>query len=285
MKISFIGAGKVGFSLGKFFAEGGIPVTGFYSRHRESAQEAALFCGAKSYDTLEMIIQESDALILTVPDGMITSVYQELRQFDISEKQICHCSGAMTAREAFPGLMETGAYGYSIHPLFPISNKFTAYRELSGAFFCLEGEGPQLDFWRELLESLGAKTQMISGDDKIRYHAACAISSNLMCALVQESLELLEQCGFSRELALLALAPLMRSNLEHIISDGPAGALTGPLERGDVVTVEKHMECFSTEQEREMYRLLSKKLLAIAGQKHPERKYGPMEALLEKEIV
>ena len=104
MKIGFIGAGKVGFSLGKFFAEGGVPVTGYYSRHRESAQEAALFCGAKSYDTLEMIIQESDALILTVPDGVITSVYQELRQFELSEKQICHCSGAMTAREAFPGL-------------------------------------------------------------------------------------------------------------------------------------------------------------------------------------
>ena len=43
MKIGFIGAGKVGFSLGQFFVQGGLPVTGYYSRHRGSAQEAAAF--------------------------------------------------------------------------------------------------------------------------------------------------------------------------------------------------------------------------------------------------
>lgn len=36
-KIGFIGAGKVGVSLGKFFREGGLPVTGYYNRHREAA--------------------------------------------------------------------------------------------------------------------------------------------------------------------------------------------------------------------------------------------------------
>ena len=51
MKIGFIGAGKVGFSLGRFFVQGGIPVTGYYSRHRESAVEAAAFTGTEQYDT------------------------------------------------------------------------------------------------------------------------------------------------------------------------------------------------------------------------------------------
>ena len=41
MKTGFIGAGKVGFSLGKMFAESGLPLTGYYSRQREAAQEAA----------------------------------------------------------------------------------------------------------------------------------------------------------------------------------------------------------------------------------------------------
>ena len=155
MKIGFIGAGKVGFSLGQFFVQGGLPVTGYYSRHRGSAQEAAAWTGTKQYESLESLARASDALFLTVPDGAIASVFAQLREFDLAGKQICHCSGALTAREAFPGVEETGAGHYSIHPLFPLCDKTVAWRELPGAFFCLEGRGPHLDWWAERLASLG----------------------------------------------------------------------------------------------------------------------------------
>ena len=135
MLAGFVGAGKVGFSLGKFMTENGIQVTGYYSRHQGSAQEAALFTSTKQYDSLMSLVQDSDALFLTVPDGMIPLVFTQLREYGLTGKQICHCSGAMTAREAFPGVADTGAYHYSIHPLFPVSSKYTAYRELPGAFF------------------------------------------------------------------------------------------------------------------------------------------------------
>ena len=151
MKIGFIGAGKVGFSLGKFFSEGGITVTGYYSRHRESAEEAAAFTETKSYASLADIAKESDALFLTVPDGEITSVYEKLKSIGISDKQICHTSGALSAEEAFPQIKEYGAYGYSIHPLFPISSKKESYKELGDAFFCLEGDGPDLSLWKDRL--------------------------------------------------------------------------------------------------------------------------------------
>lgn len=282
MKIGFIGAGKVGFSLGRFFVQGGIPVTGYWSRRRESAQEAALFTGTNHYDTLEALVQESDALFLTVPDGAISSVFERLRELEISGKQICHCSGALTAGEAFPGIGRTGAHGYSIHPLFPISSKREAYRELAGAFFCLEGDGPHLAQWQELLRSLGLTVQVIHGEAKVRYHAACAIASNLVCALAQESLDLLETCGFSQEMALRALAPLMRSNLEHLLQTGPMDALTGPVERCDAATVAKHLACLPGGGERALYRAASQKLVEIAARKHPERDYRPLEELLKK---
>ena len=128
MKIGFIGAGKVGFSLGQFFVQGGLPVTGYYSRHRGSAQEAAAWTGTKQYESLESLVRASDALFLTVPDGAIASVFAQLREFDLAGKQICHCSGALTAREAFPGVEETGAGHYSIHPLFPLCDKTVAWR-------------------------------------------------------------------------------------------------------------------------------------------------------------
>ena len=168
MKIGFIGAGKVGFSLGQFFVQGGLPVTGYYSRHRGSAQEAAAWTGTKQYESLESLVRASDALFLTVPDGAIASVFAQLREFDLAGKQICHCSGALTAREAFPGVEETGAGHYSIHPLFPLCDKTVAWRELPGAFFCLEGHGPHLDWWAERLASLGARVRILPSRGKKR---------------------------------------------------------------------------------------------------------------------
>ena len=138
MKIGFIGAGKVGFSLGKFFVNGSIPVTGYYSRHPESARAAAEFTGTRQYENVAEIVKDSDAIFVTVPDGQIQSVYELLRNMQISQKQICHCSGAMTTKEAFYDLDVHGAYGYSIHPLFPVSSKYDTYKKMSDAFFALK---------------------------------------------------------------------------------------------------------------------------------------------------
>ncbi|MCH5325154.1 MAG: DUF2520 domain-containing protein [Eubacterium sp.] len=280
-KIGFIGAGKVGFSLGKLFAEGDITVTGYYSRRREDAQQAATFTGTKQYDGIEELIHDSDVLFLTVPDGEITAVWETLKNFEITNKIICHCSGAMTVSGAFPDIDGHGAYGYSIHPLFPVNNKLTAYKELAGAFFCLEGDGRYMKEWQTLFASLGVRTQIISAENKAKYHAACAISSNLVCALVQESLDLLAGCGFSEENAIQALAPLINSNIQHIINDGVISALTGPVERCDTDTVAKHLSCLPTESEREMYRYTSLKLLETARRKNPDRDYSDMENILK----
>jgi predicted short-subunit dehydrogenase-like oxidoreductase (DUF2520 family) len=281
MRIGLIGAGKVGFTLGKWFVQGGIPVTGYYSRHRESAQAAAQFTGTTQYDDPEALLRDSDAVFLTVPDGEIPSVFQKLRAFELRGKHICHCSGALTVGDAFPDIGQTGAYGYSIHPLFPISSRHESYRELAGAFFCLEGDEKHLSEWETLLTRLGASVQIIPAEQKARYHAACAIASNLVCALVQESLELLVSCGFSEDRALAALTPLLRSNLTHILESGPVEALTGPVERCDTATVEKHLKCLPSEEERTLYRAASAKLVSMAQQKHPERDYSSMNTLLK----
>lgn len=283
MKIGFIGAGKVGFSLGKLFSKGGLQVIGYYSRHKESAEAAAKFTESNCYDDPGRLVGDCDAVFLTVPDGVITEVFDKLKDYDLTGRQICHCSGSMTAQEAFPGIEQAGAEGYSIHPLFPVSDRYASYRELKGAFFCIEGNGGHLNEWKERLESLGPQVQIIPSGQKVLYHAACAIASNLVCALVQESLDLLEDCGFTRAYALQAISPLLRSNMEHIISDGPAGALTGPMERNDVGTVRSHLRAFPTPEDKELYCAVSKKLLETAQEKHPETDYAEMKKVLGKE--
>lgn len=279
-KIGFIGAGKVGVSLGKFFRKGGLTVTGYYNRHREAAQAAAEFTESRCFDSAQAVAEASDAIFLTVPDNQIQAVYESLCGLDLRGKKICHCSGALSAEEAFPDVADLGATGYSIHPLFPVSDKWASYKELGSAFFCVEGTGP-LDFWVKTLESLGAKVQEISGDAKVKYHAACVFSSNLVCALVDTGLNLLQECGFTEAGAREALAPLALSNMKHLLEDGPVQALTGPVERGDSETVRKHLSVLGDGPEAALYRAASEALISIAERKNPDRDYAGLRRILE----
>ena len=113
----------------------------------------------------------------------------------------------------------------------------------------------------------------------MKYHCAAAICSNQVIALIQESLDLLSECGFDEESALSALAPIITGNVAHIVKDGTAGSLTGPVERGDTDTVKKHLNCLN-EEDRLLYRLLSRKLLSVGKKKNPQRDYSRLESLL-----
>lgn len=280
MKIGFIGAGKVGFSLGKFLAEKGVQVTGYYNRHQETAQEAAEFTDSKCFESISMLARESDTIFITVADGAINSVYEQLKKFKITGKHICHCSGSMTAIEAFPDIEKFNAFGYSIHPLFPISDKYTTYKKLQDAFFCIEGSIEHLEMWKNFLGDMGMNVREISSESKAKYHAACAISSNLVCGLIYESTQLLAQCGFDKDDGLKALEPLITANIAEALRVGPIEALTGPVERCDTETVRKHLKCFDTENEKAMYSAVSDKLVDIAELKHPERDYTELKNVL-----
>ena len=278
MKVGFIGAGKVGFTLGKYFAMHDVEVVGYFSKSAESAKKAADFTSTAAYDSRSELIKACDMLFLTVPDGCITAVYSEIRD-SIRGKIVCHSSGALTADAAFPDIEEAGACGYSVHPLFAVSDAYHAYEELADVFFALEGSDKQLDEVKRFLTEAKLNVQLIRSESKTMYHCAASIASNLVVALAYQSMSMLGGCGFSEEAARKALAPLMRGNMEHILHDGPVAALTGPVERADCGTVSKHLACLGTE-ERELYRLVSKKLVEVAEKKHPERDYTSVKQIL-----
>ena len=278
MKIGFIGAGKVGVSLGKYFSENGMEILGYFSRTERSAREAAEFTGSELFLSPEQLIIGSDAVFLTVTDGAIKDTYLSLPKELLKGKQLCHCSGAMSAEEAFPNISDFGAKGTSIHPLFPISSKTESYMELRNAFFCIEG-GCAAE-WSAILSDMGNPTRIITSDIKNRYHAACSVASNLVCGLMAESAELLEQCGFTEEEALSALEPLAMSNMKRIFTVGPTAALTGPVERNDVSTIKKHIACINGGNDSDIYRAVSKKLTEMAKERHPQADYTEMEKLL-----
>lgn len=278
MKIGFIGAGKVGFTMGKYLTERGEHVTGYYSRSPHTAQEAAEFTDSRHYLSMEELAKDSDALFLTVPDGAIVSVWEQLKVLPIQNKLIIHCSGAMSSA-VFSDIGRCHAYGYSIHPLLAVNDKYNSYRELSGAFFTMEGDKAYLLKLKEMFEGFGNTVETIRAEDKVRYHAAAAMASNLYVGLVSLCEDLLCGCGFSAENAHTALSPLIRGNTENIVNYGTEKALTGPVERNDTATVRKHLSELSGES-RDVYRVLSKQVLKVAKRKHPEQDYTIMEGEL-----
>lgn len=279
MRIGFIGAGKVGFSLGKYFVEHQISVSGYYSRTLQSAMEAAEFTKTTYYSTLKELVTDSEVLFITVSDSAIRSVWDQLKTLHISDKMICHCSGVLSS-QIFSDIAEYQCLGYSIHPLLAVSSKLHSYQELSNAIFTIEGQEEGLLDMKKLIEDCGNQVIEIFPQEKIRYHAAAVLSSNLVLGLIETAIEELMTCGFSKEEAKQALLPLVCGNVEHLKSQSIEEALTGPVERCDIKTVEQHLSKLEGDN-KEIYRLLSKKASAIAQRKYENREYKEMEELLQ----
>lgn len=279
MKVGFIGAGKAGFSLGKYLRMHGTPVSGYYSKHDISAKQAAEFTNTGTFDSLEQIVQQSDFLWITTPDQEIVPVWEQLRKLPLAKKCVGHCSGCLSS-SVFAGRDQLGVYGVSVHPLAAFCDREHSYTALRDAVFTVEGDETVLPRLSEWLRGMGNPVQVMDSEKKSLYHCAAVTVSNHVTALFQTAAGMLEACGFDREQAGQALLPLLKNNCENLIETGLPGALTGPVERGDQQTIAAHLEqlCAS---DAALYRSLSARLLPVAQAKHPERDYSSLQRMME----
>ena len=278
-RIGFIGAGKVGSSLGKYFSDSGT-VKGYNSRSVQSAHFAAEFTSSKCYGSTQELVCDCDVIFITTPDDVISIVWEDLKKLPISGKMICHCSGSLSSA-VFSGIEETGAYGLSVHPLQAISDKENSVHLLKDCVFTVEGDERKIAEIKSFLESFGNTVKTISAKDKTLYHAAAVFVSNLPIALTQIGTDILKRCGFDDESARKALAPLIVGSANNAAQKGAVRALTGPVERGDAETVSAHLGAIN-EAEKEVYLLLTNKLVDIASEKNPTRDYTKLVKILEE---
>lgn len=281
MNIGIVGAGKMGFTIGKHLVTKKVSMMnsdnstrhinydliGYYSKNYESAKEAALFTESKSFKSLNELIEICDTIFLTVPDGQITAIVDELSRLDcdLSGKIICHTSGALTS-SVFSG-MNDQVLGYSVHPIYAVNSKMESYKNFSNSFITIEGDARSIDKITDLFCTLGHRVKVISDKDKAKYHCAAVFASNLVISVYSTAIRLLEDCGFEKDEAGRALVPLFANNAENIINVGAYKALTGPVERCDDLTIKKHLDCLD-DDDKELYSLLTKQLIDIAIKKH-----------------
>jgi predicted short-subunit dehydrogenase-like oxidoreductase (DUF2520 family) len=160
-----------------------------------------------------------------------------------------------------------------MHPLQTFPSAEAAIEKLPGTFFFCEGDAGGLVVIETLIRDIGGSpVRMESGGErKVLYHAGAVMVCNHLSALVDASLELMSRCGVARATALKAILPLIRATVENVAKMGPEDALTGPIARGDIGTLRKHLECIAHQEGvadlGEFYRAAAKWTVALAERK------------------
>ncbi len=265
-KIGIIGAGRVGSALAVHCKRLRLPLVGIADKRSKQAWVV--------YSLLKIPYQRwkpselaagSDILFLTVPDGQIEPLFLAIRKCLRHGTLVVHCSGVLGV-DVFKGAQELGIETLALHPIQSFSSHAEAIRTLPGSFFALEGSRAGLAYGRRLVRQLGGNCVEVAAPDRPLYHAMCVFASNFENALVDAAESIAARLGIGRRRAAKMLAPLMRAVLDNAVSYGALASLTGPVQRGDVKTVARHLQALSSRAPElvPLYRECSLRLLDMA---------------------
>jgi len=240
-RIGFIGAGVVGTALASGLSDAGYPVVAVYSRTKKHAENLTSRIESLAVaDDPQSVVDSADIVFLTVPDDAIEEVVGSLSWSE--GKSVVHCSGSRSL-DPLQAARKAGAAVGVLHPLQAFATAQQARRNLRGSAFAIEASDGALQGRLEgIARSLGGRPFRLSGDKKVLYHAAAAIASNYLVTLVDLASGLWSQFGSRKEDGLSALLPLLKGTVENLEAVGLPDALTGPIARGDVDTVKRHLE-------------------------------------------
>jgi predicted short-subunit dehydrogenase-like oxidoreductase (DUF2520 family) len=209
-------------------------------------------------------LDRADVVLLAVRDDALESLVRDLARGAARTGQVAlHLSGALTSRVLAP-LRKRGAKVGSFHPLMTVARApGAAAAQFRGATFALEGDPGAVRAGRRLARALGGVPVVVRAGARPLYHAGAVIASNFVVAALAAAEDLLVRCGMTRRAARGALAPLARASVESAAAVGPVAALTGPISRGDVATVRRHLAALDRDT-RGLYVALGRKTLALA---------------------
>ena len=146
----------------------------------------------------------------------------------------------------------------AMHPLQSFPSATMGIERLRGAWAAVAGDPQATD----LAHALGLRPFDLPDAERPRYHAAAVVASNHLVALLGQVERLATGCGVPFE----AFAPLVRSSVADAFGIGPARALTGPVARGDLATVEQHLATLDP-GERDAYRTLAREVARLTGRR------------------
>lgn len=280
-RLVFVGPGRVGLALGAAIAEATDEVKLVYQGRRERPPHHPLFHRRRaSYrHGLEAPPEGTTAIILSVPDAVLPEVAMALAARGEAPQGCAafHTSGALGADPLGP-LHERGYAVGTLHPLRAVATSEPGADGFRRTSFAVSGSPDALAVADGIVSLVGGSPLKVPANRRPLYHAAAVLASNYLVVLLHEAVGLLEQAGASREEAERALASLARGTMENVVELGLDRALTGPLLRGDVETVELHLRTLS-EKDGALYAELGRRGLEWVGTELPGEARERLEQL------
>ncbi len=240
-RVGILGAGAVGTALAVGLADAGYNITAIMSRNAPRAKDlAGRVGGAIHTQQAGLLVDLADTVFLTVPDDVIGSVAESVPWRD--GMAAVHCSGGtpVSVLECASGY---GAVTGGFHPLYTFPQNSLRTTTLENVTFAIESQDPALHHQlRDMAHALHGHAIDINEKSRALYHISGVLASNYLIAIIAEAAGLWAQFGYNQSQALRALLPLIRGTVGNIERDGAAAALTGPIVRGDLGTVQAHLE-------------------------------------------
>jgi predicted short-subunit dehydrogenase-like oxidoreductase (DUF2520 family) len=281
--ITIIGTGALGSTLQTFFKENGYRIRSTWN------SKGGLIYYDQSEQSVDRILPENeneigDLIFITTPDDLISKAAHTLSKKPISwdDKIVVHCSGNLTTDE-LELLAESGAKTVSMHPIqsFKRGDGSDRFKNIT---ISLQGDEVAKEQLRPIIDKMGAKSLNLTKKQKRYLHIAAVMASNYLVALMFSVENLLNDVelheGFD------ALETLVRQTVTNIFEKGPADALTGPIERGDLESVQTHLAELKGSDQEDMYKLLGLEAVKIAekGNKIPQEKISMLRELLSYSV-
>lgn len=218
----------------------GYSVAGVYSRSLSSSERLVkLVPGCRIHNSSQELADRCDLVFITTPDDTIPEVVS--RTAWRSGQSIVHCSGADSTEVLSPAKL-SGARTGCIHPLQTFASITHAIENLPGSTFALEAGEPLLSLLKEMSTKLGGNWVVLRAEDKVLYHAAAVIACNYLVTLTKLATDLWQTFGVATPEATRAIVPLLRGTVNNIANVGLPNCLTGPIARGDLGTIKKHLD-------------------------------------------
>lgn len=265
--IAIIGLGRVGSVLGRALHQARYSICAVSSRDPQKAAATASRFGAQATDPVSAA-RRADLTLLTISDDALASFTVELAAQGAwrAGQYVVHASGVSPA-SVLAAASAQGAIVGAFHPLAAFANPQTSLPP--GITFAVEALAPLHDLLWRIADDLGGQALDLAPGDKTLYHAAAVIASNYTVTLAALATQIFERLGATPEQGLRALLPLMRTTLDNLQQQGLPAALTGPLARGDVGTIRRHVQALDQDVPLvgELYRCLAHGTLPLAQQR------------------
>ncbi|MDW8269007.1 MAG: DUF2520 domain-containing protein, partial [Anaerolineae bacterium] len=265
-RLVIVGAGRVGSTLALAAHRAGYPVVAVYNRTPARAQALAQVVGAACCADLDEAIAVGDLVFLAVSDDAIAAVDAAgagswRRGMGVVHHSGLHGSGLLRHAAA------AGALTGTLHPLQTLADPQTAVDLLPGAYFGLSGHPDLLPLLRDFVLAVGGQPLIIPDAAKPLYHAAAVFASNYVVACFATAVDLLADLGIGRDDAARALLPLIRGAVDNLERRGLPAALTGPIARGDLGTLQAHQQQLSARRPDllRLYRCLGRATVPVAA--------------------